>query len=130
MDLARASRKGLLALMAGLQAQVAELRVQNGRLEARVQALEARLATDSHNSSRPPASDGPGVKPRPKSLRTPSGRKPGGQAGHAGATLRLVDEPDEVQVHAPARCAAWGRSLQGIPALRGERRQVVDLPPV
>jgi transposase len=129
MDLARASREDLLALIAGLHAQVAELRVQNGRLEARVQALEARLATDSHNSSRPPASDGPGGKPRPKSLRTPSGRKPGGQAGHAGATLRLVDDPDEVAVHAPSHCRGCGRSLAAVPAVRRERRQVVDLVP-
>src|SRR5438445_3466172 len=130
MDLARASRKDLLALIAGLQAPVAELRGQNARLEARVQALEARLATDSHNSSRPPASDGPGVRPHPKSLRAPSGRQPGGQPGHVGATLRQVDEPDAILVHAPATCRACGRSLAGVPSLRRERRQVVDLPPV
>lgn len=130
MDLARASRKDLLALIAGLQAQVAELRVRNAGLEARVQALEARLATDSHNSSQPPASDGPGVKPHPKSLRAPSGRQPGGQPGHVGATLRQVDEPAAIAVHVPATCQACGRSLAGVPSLRRERRQVVDLPPV
>jgi transposase len=123
LDLTSAGREELLALIAALQAQVAEL-------QARVQALEARLATDSHNSSQPPSSDGPGVKPHPKSLRAASGRKPGGQPGHVGATLRQVDEPDEVQVHAPSRCRACGGSLEGVPALRWERRQVVDLPPV
>ena len=130
LDLMSHGREDLLALIAALQAQVAELQAQNARLEARVRELEARLATDSRNSNKPPASDGPGVKPHPKSLRAPGGRKPGGQPGHAGAPLRLVDKPDAVQVHAPARCAACGRSLAGVPALRRERRQVVDLPPV
>jgi transposase len=130
LDLTSASRAELLALIAALQAQVTELQAQNTRLAARVQTLEARLATDSHNSSQPPSSDGPGVKPQPKSLRTPSGRKPGGQPGHEGSTLRLVEVPDAVQVHAPAQCTACGRSLAAVPALRRERRQVVDLPPV
>jgi transposase len=130
IDLTSASREGLLALIAALHAQVAALQTQNARLEAQVQALAARLATDSHNSSQPPASDRPGVKPHPKSLRVPSGRKPGGQPGHVGSTLRLVDAPDTVQVHAPAHCAACGRSLAAVPARRRERRQVVDLPPV
>lgn len=123
LDLTSASREELLALIAALQAQVAEL-------QARVQALEARLATDSHNSSKPPSSDGPGTKPHPKSLRTPSGRKPGGQPGHVGHTLEFADQPDEVRVHTPVRCRACGRSLEGVPAVRRERRQVVDLPPV
>lgn len=123
IDLTSASREDLLVLIAALQAQVAEL-------QARVQALEDRLATDSHNSSKPPSSDGPGVKPHPKSLRAHAGRKPGGQPGHVGATLRQVDQPDAITVHAPATCQACGRSLEGVPSLRRERRQVVDLPPV
>lgn len=139
-----ASREELLQLVAAQQAtivaqqeqtavqqeQITALTAQVVALAARVQALEARLATDSHNSSQPPAADGPGAKPHPQSLRTTSGRKPGGQPGHRGHTLRLVDEPDEVQVHAPARCRACGQSLAAVPANRRERRQVVDLPPV
>jgi transposase len=99
-------------------------------LEAENAALRAKLGTDSHNSSKPPSSDGPEVKPHPQSLRAHSGRKPGGQPGHAGHTLRLVDHPDEVQVHTPERCAGCGQSLEQAPTIRQERRQVVDLPPV
>lgn len=44
--------------------------------------------------------------------------------------MRLVDAPDEVQVHAPAHCHGCGHGVDGLPAVRWERRQVVDLPPV
>src|SRR5260221_12879545 len=61
---------------------------QNALLLERVQELEARLAKDSHNSSKPPSSDG--LARKTKSLRRRSGKKPGGQLGHRGETLRLV----------------------------------------
>jgi transposase len=117
-------------LMAEVAAHLESVSARVATLEAENAALRARLATNSRNSSQPPSSDGPGVKPQPKSLRRPSGRKPGGQPGHVGHTLRLVDDPDEVQVHSPARCLACGERLEWTPATRRERRQVVDLPPV
>jgi len=123
VDVATASRDELVAMVLQLQAQVTALL-------ARVQELEERLAADSHNSSKPPSSDGPGGKPHPTSQRVGGGRKPGGQPGHAGHTLRLVEEPDAVVVHAPSDCRACGRGLADVPAVRRERRQVVDLPPV
>jgi len=132
-----ASREELLQIVAAQQAtivaqqeQIAAQQEQIAALTARVQELEARLGTDSHNSSKPPASDEPGAKPHPQSLRTPSGRKPGGQPGHTGHTLHLVAAPDAVRVHAPVQCGACGRSLANVAASRRERRQVVDLPPV
>jgi transposase len=98
-------------------------------LEAENAALRAQLHTDSHNSSQPPSADGPQVKPRPKSLRKPTGRKTGGQRGHKGHTLKWVDAPDEVRVHAPAQCPDCGQTLTWTPVARQERRQVLDLPP-
>ena len=116
---------------------VVELVEQVERLTARVSVLEAeneelrgRLGTDSHNSSKPPSSDGPGVKPHPKSSRQPSGRKPGGQPGHVGQTLRQVERPDVIAVHPPIACRACGQGLDEAPVVRRERRQVVDLPPI
>jgi transposase len=33
-------------------------------------------------------------KPKPKSTRTISGKKAGGQKGHLGKTLEMVENPD------------------------------------
>jgi transposase len=115
-----------------LRAQVRELpglQEQVTSLLARVRDLEARLAKDSHNSSKPPSSDG--LKRKTKSLRTPSGKKAGGQLGHRGETLRLVATPDVVVEHRPTVCAGCQRPLgETAPVVGRERRQVQDLPPV
>jgi transposase len=110
-----------------LEAENVALREQVAALLARVQELEGQRAKDSHNSSKPPSSDGLARKTR--SLRQRSGRRPGGQPGHRGSTLALVEAPDRVVVHRPAACAHCQAPLDGA-AERVERRQVRDLPPV
>jgi transposase len=70
------------------------------------------------------------MKPAPKSLRRKSGRKPGGQPGHRGSTLALVDKPDERKRHEPGPCAGCGAGLANAPEVGVERRQVFDLPPM
>src|SRR5260370_20008799 len=110
---------------AALRAQVSELpllRAQVTSLLARVQELEARVAKDSHNSGKPPASDG--LQGRTKSLRRKSGKKAGGQLGHRGETLHLVATPDAVVEHRPAVCSACQGSLDQAPVVVRERRQV------
>lgn len=121
----------LAAQDAELAAQAAHLTAQQelvAALSARVKALEDRLATDSHNSSKPPSTDQ--RSPKPKSLRQPSGKKPGGQPGHQGKTLTLVDTPDQIVVHSPTQCSHCGTALTAISTDGYERRQVVDLPPL
>jgi transposase len=101
------------------------------QLAERVQALEDQVHKDSHNSHKPPSSDGLAKKPaKPRSLRHQSGKKSGGQPGHPGVTRSLVEKPDDLQVHAPERCAECGAALAGAPEIQRERRQVIELPEV
>jgi transposase len=95
-------------------------------LEARIAELEARLGQNSRNSSRPPSSD----FIRPKSQRISGVRRAGGQDGHPGSTLRQVDCPDIIVDHKVDACDNCGLSLTGVPAIRVERRQVFDVPPL
>ncbi len=97
-------------------------------LTARVEELEGQLAKDSTNSSKPPSTDLP--KPKPKSLRTKSGKRPGGQNGHPGTTLSVVEDPEHVVIHNPRECEGCGKGLAGIEASGHDRRQVVDIPAV
>jgi transposase len=113
---------------AALKAENAALRAQLQVLVARVQELEGRLAKDSHNSSKPPSSDG--VARKPKSLRKQSGRKPGGQSGHRGSHLRLVAQPDAVVTHRPTTCGTCHTALSPTAWAWIERRQVHELPPL
>lgn len=101
---------------------------QNNALEARIKELEGLLQKNSRNSSKPPSSDGLAKPSRTQSLREPSDRDPGGQPGHPGKHLALVDNPDEVVRHSVTHCQHCYRSLENI-AGTIERRQVFDLPP-
>lgn len=92
--------------------------------------LKGRLSKDSHNSSKPPSSDG--LQRRTKSLRTQSGAKAGGQVGHPGSTLKKSVRIDHTIVHPlPAHCDVCGRSLAGVVGIEEkETRQVIDLPAI
>jgi transposase len=113
--------------IADLEALVAQQREQIEQLGVYIRELEARLAKDSHNSSKPPSSDG--LKRKTKSLRAKSGKKAGGQIGHRGETLHLVAAPDEVVEHRPRHCPQCQTPLTDADVVLRERRQVHELPP-
>jgi len=112
-----------------LEQQVLDLTKRLEQSAERVRHLEDRLARNSHNSNKPPSSDGFG-KPAPKSLRTRGARKTGGQPGHPGHTLKMADQPDHTELHRVCVCTRCGRSLADRPADAIEKRQVHDLPPL
>jgi transposase len=117
------------AVLAQVTGELAETRAELGRARERIAELEAQLRQNPRNSSRPPSSEGLG-KPAPRSLRKKSGRKPGGQDGHAGTTLAQVARPDREVRHEPGCCGRCGAGLVGRPVTGVERCQVFDLPPV
>ena len=96
-------------------------------LEQQVAQLQERLNQNSHNSSKPPSSDPPNAPPRPK--RIPSGRKAGGQPGHAGHTRprKPLDQVQEVVDLRPTSCGACGALLLGDDP-QPQPHQVTELP--
>src|SRR5256885_16294799 len=112
------SQQGLL--MQQMQAQIAALTQQ-------VKDLQDRLAKDSHKSSLPPSSDR--FARQPKSLRNKSEKKPGGQEGHQGTTLRFSEAPDEVIEHVGTVCSSCQHDLREVQACGTLRRQVVGRRP-
>src|SRR5450830_407462 len=101
---AEPSREELIALIAAQAAEIAALK-------AHIAELERRLGLNSSNSGKPPSSDGLKKPARVTSLRERSGKKPGGQKGHKGETLRQVTDPNEVIDHYPSACSTCGAGL-------------------
>src|SRR6266571_381223 len=111
-----------------LVAELLPLKEQLAQANARIKELEDTVAKDSRTSSKPPSSDGLGRLPRRS--RRPSGKRPGGQAGHAGHTLAMVEQPDEVVCHRPEVCRQCHQHLSAVPGIVTERRQVLDVPEI
>ena len=115
------SREELIAL---IQAQAAQI----AALMARVAELERRLGLNSSNSGKPPSSDGMKKPARVASLRERSNKKPGGQKGHEGETLRQSADPDAIVDHFPSICSGCSGALTRGMAHDHAARQVHDLP--
>ncbi len=92
-------------------------------LEARIADLEARL---NQNSSQPPSSDGPQVKPAPTKI--PTGKARGGQPGHPRRT-RPELPPDTVVEFRPGTGDRCAHPLTGTDP-EPVRHQMIELPPV
>jgi transposase len=113
-------------------AQLAAKDAQIGALAARIEELERQLARDSSTSSKPPSSDSPykKKKPRERSLRGRSGRKPGKQPGAESSTLKQSPDPDDTELCGPAACGCCGHDLSGEPVLgTPQKRQVFEASP-
>lgn len=114
-----------------LNRNILRMEEEVGRLKARIAELQGRpgpVVKTSANSSVPPSKNPVGV-PHTQSLRKPSGRKTGGQAGHAGSTrLRSEDVTGTERWYPAATCPVYGKLLDMDTATVCARRQVVDIP--
>ena len=111
-------------------AQLAARDAQIQALAARVEELERLLAKDSSTSSKPPSSDSPyKKKPKDRSLRGRSGRKPGGQPGAQSATLSQSADPDHTVECGQAACGCCGHDLSGVPVTGMQKRQLFEAAP-
>ena len=121
-QLAGLEKEELVMIIISLQEQIAKQARQ-------IQDLQDQLAKNSQNSGKPPGSDGL-EKRRTRSLRKKGKRRSGGQAGHKGHTLEMVGQPDYVERHGIVVCPNCATNLQEIEAVKVEKRQVFDVPPV
>jgi transposase len=112
-------------------AQLAARDAQIAALAAQVDDLRRRLDKDSSTSSKPPSSDSPyKKKPRDRSLRGTSGRRPGKQPGAESSTLRQSPDPGETVFCGPAACGCCGHGLTREPVLGAvQKRQVFEASP-
>lgn len=96
------------------------------QLALRIKQLENRVNKDSHNSSKPPSSDW--HRKAPVSLRRDTGKRPGGQPGHEGTSLKQRENPDIVVRHHLSGNCRCGEDLSKATVTGIEKRQVHDLP--
>ena len=104
-----------------------KLRKENATLKQRLSRYEH--PKNSNNSSIPPSKDENRPK-RNQSLREKTGRKPGGQAGSKGSTLKMVETPDIIQEHIPDYCNCCGKDISNISFEFAGKRQVIDIPEI
>jgi len=99
------------------------------KMDARITTLETKLGLNSNNSSKPPSTDSPFIPKAKKDATTNnSKRKSGGQKGHEGNNLKMVEHPDKIIISSVKVCDNCGVSLENaIPSLVSSR-QVFDIP--
>ena len=111
----RAGPKAIISLIRYLQdyyeGALGALQEKYVALVERMKRLEEQLCSESHNSCKPPSSDGMAHRSNPK--RTKSKRKPGGQIGHDGAARKRVEHPEHAVMHRPVRCRGRAHPCDG-----------------
>ena len=125
LELIQALRQQVAAQQVSIQALQQKMAAQ----QVMIQELQDQLAKDSHNSGKPPSSDGL-KKRRRQSLRQSGQRPRGGQPGHKGRTLTQVAEPHHVILHRLQDCPHCQTELTAVVAKGHVKRQVFDMPPV
>ncbi len=109
-----------------LQLQLEIYRQQIISLQEQIELL--KNGRNSKTSSTPPSQDiGRSNK---KNSRVPSTRKTGGQLGHAGSTLEMKENPDEIIEYRPEYCHGCGEKADSQNASLVSRKQEIVIPPI
>lgn len=122
-DLAQVMKRGMAAAMSLIMSLEARLH----EVGIRFQKSKRVPFPNSRTSHNPPSLD---PRPKTRSLRKKSGKKSGGQPGHAGHRLEPVATPDVVIDHPVTECGQCEANLKAEPVLDFTRRQVFDLPQI
>lgn len=132
----RANCDAQYAEICRLNRLVESLHLEIHKRDKELEELKERLSKyegpgkNSTNSSTPPSKEKfkDEVVRRTKSLRKPTGRKPGGQKGHEGTTLKKVETPDKTEEVSPNYCTRCGASLEDSERVLDYVTQVVTIP--
>lgn len=109
-----------------LLSRVDVLESENAALRAANAELRSSQNLNSNNSHKPPSSDGLSKKP---GLPKDSPKKSGGQFGHKGKTLKMVDTPDAIVVHHVSCCPCCDKVFSASDVVEvAQKRQVFDIP--
>jgi transposase len=123
----KAENKELKNKIFSLKAENTELKDKIILLKTENTELKARLNSDSHNSNKPPSSDGYKKKTVKPAFKKGKNSNQGGQRGHHGRTLHQVSAPDEIVVCSPGICSC-GHGFTEKELELAEKRQVFELP--
>lgn len=106
-------------------AYVAQLLEDKEQLEQENARLRVQNNQNSGNSHVPPSKN---IFKKNFSLRKKTGRKPGGQPGHPGATLRRSENPDVIVEHQAHTCEHCHASIpEDTPVIDQETRQEIEI---
>jgi len=118
-------------IIIGLTGENKELKSKMASLEDTVRVITRSLNLNSTNSSKPSSTDSMVQrienKLRTKSLRKKSGKKPGGQKGHKGETLKMVETPDAIKKYNVCNCDTCNANLKEVKPIGIEKGQIKDL---
>ena len=112
-----------------LRQEIRSLKKENEKLREQLAKYETP-EKNSGNSSTPPSKENIKAEAirRTKTLRKPTGRKPGGQKGHEGSTLKMTQTPDETEDVSANYCTKCGASLEDCERILDYVTQVVSIP--
>jgi len=108
--------------------KIAQLEEDLIKANVEIKRLKEIIDKDSSNSSKPPSTDNK-LRKKPTSKKNTIKKKRGGQQGHSGRTLKMVENPDKVVVLEVATCAC-GHSLDKVRSSKMIKRQSFDLPEI
>ena len=136
MRLLRATVNQQYAEIIKLNRNINALNLQIRKKDSELTNLRERLGKyenpdkNSNNSSTPPSKERmkDEVIRRTRSLRKPSGKKPGGQKGHDGHKLSCSSIPDKIIDEVPNYCTRCGESLSDAERVLDYVTQVISIP--